>query len=58
MAANIIILSIIAVLVFIAAKKVISDRKKGIGSCGHSCGNCPSHCNCHADRASVTEHVR
>ena len=43
MAANIIVGTILAVLVLLAVRKVVKDRKKGIGSCGMNCSSCPSH---------------
>lgn len=43
MAANIIVGTVLAVLIFLAVRKVVKDRKKGIGSCGMNCSSCPYH---------------
>ena len=38
-----------------AARKVVKDRKKGVGSCGMNCSSCPYHdhdgCDSKADTA-------
>ena len=40
MAANIIVGTALAALIFLAARKVVKDRKKGVGSCGMNCSSC------------------
>ncbi len=55
MAANIIVGTALAALIFLAARKVVKDRKKGVGSCGMNCSSCPYHdhdgCDSKADTA-------
>ena len=42
MAANIIVGTVLAVLILLAVRKVVKDRKKGVGSCGMNCSSCPA----------------
>ncbi|MCR5254811.1 MAG: FeoB-associated Cys-rich membrane protein [Acetatifactor sp.] len=42
MTANIIALSVLAMLAALALKSIITDRKNGVPSCGYACGG-----NCH-----------
>jgi len=35
---------VVLVIVCLAAYKLISDRRKGIGSCGRNCSDCGSSC--------------
>ena len=44
--ADIIVISVIIILMGLAIMKLISDKKKGIGSCGHVCSECASHGAC------------
>lgn len=48
--ATIIILIALAFLVFLAIRKIVRDKKKGIGSCGQSCADCPKYNNCDQKR--------
>ncbi len=41
-----IILGIILILCALCIWKLVSDRRKGIGSCGGMCSGCASHGNC------------
>ena len=43
--ADIIVAAVLIVLIGAAIYKVVSDRKKGIGSCGHRCDGCSSGCS-------------
>lgn len=56
MIADIIIVLLLAVAVYFALRKVIKDRKAGIGSCGERCSDCLSGCNC--DMSKVPERFR
>jgi hypothetical protein len=40
---------VVLAIVCLAAYKIISDRKKGIGSCGCNCSDCGSSCKVTAD---------
>ena len=55
MAANIIVGTVLAVLILLSVRKVVKDRKKGVGSCGMNCSSCPYHdhdgCDSKADTA-------
>ena len=55
MAANIIVGTVLAVLILLAVRKVVKDRKKGVGSCGMNCSSCSYHdhdgCDSKADTA-------
>lgn len=55
MAANTIVGTVLAVLILLAVRKVVKDRKKGVGSCGMNCSSCPYHdhdgCDSKADTA-------
>ena len=44
-----IVLLILIVVVFLAIRSIIQDRKNGKSSCGGSCGSCGSHSLCHKD---------
>ena len=39
---DMIVIGIVAVLMILATFKIVSDKKKGIGSCGHRCSECAS----------------
>ena len=40
-AVTIIVVLILAALVFLAVRKMVKDKKAGIGPCGQRCENCP-----------------
>ena len=40
-------LAVLAFFVFIAIRKIIKDKKSGIGPCGQKCSNCPHCAACH-----------
>jgi len=44
---TIITLVILAAIVTAVIVKIIKDKKKGIGSCGHKCCDCPMSGQCH-----------
>lgn len=46
MAANVITIIILAVLFTLAIRHIISDRRKGIGSCGYQCSTCGKYEAC------------
>ena len=39
-AANIVVLLIVGVLIFLAVRSMVKDKKAGKSSCGCSCANC------------------
>ena len=44
---TIVTLLVLAFFVFLAIRKIIKDKKKGIGPCGQKCSHCPNAGNCH-----------
>lgn len=40
MLANILVILVLGILLAIAVRKIINDKKAGIGSCGHKCSEC------------------
>ncbi|MBP5262103.1 MAG: FeoB-associated Cys-rich membrane protein [Clostridiales bacterium] len=49
-AANIIILLIVGVLIFLAVRSMVKDKKAGKSSCGCSCANCAMAGKCHPQK--------
>lgn len=43
---TIVVLIVIAFLMFLAIRRIVSDRRAGKHSCGGSCGNCPMGGTC------------
>ena len=43
---TIVTLLVLALIVFFAARKIVRDKKNGIGACGCKCANCPMHGQC------------
>ena len=43
---TIIVLAVLALAVFLAVRKIVKDKKSGIGPCGQKCANCPHACSC------------
>ncbi|MGN0688675.1 MAG: FeoB-associated Cys-rich membrane protein [Oscillospiraceae bacterium] len=39
--------AILLTIVFLIIRKVISDKKKGVSSCGGGCAGCPNCAVCH-----------
>ncbi len=37
----------VALLVFLALRRMRKDKKAGIGPCGQKCANCPHSAKCH-----------
>lgn len=56
MIADILIVLLLAVAVFFALRKIIKDRKAGIGSCGENCSECLG--DCHFDPDKVPERFK
>lgn len=50
MIADIIIVLLLAVAVFFALRKIVRDRRAGIGSCGEKCSECIGDCHFDPDR--------
>lgn len=44
---TIIALLAVMLLVFLAVRKMVKDRKAGIGPCGQKCSHCPNAHKCH-----------
>jgi len=44
---TIVVLAILALIVFLAIRKIVKDKKEGIGACGQKCANCPHSAQCH-----------
>ncbi|MCR5207650.1 MAG: FeoB-associated Cys-rich membrane protein [Eubacterium sp.] len=40
-------ITVIALIVFLAIRKIVKDKKKGIGACGCKCADCPHSADCH-----------
>ena len=38
---------VLAFFVFLAIRKIVKDKKAGIGPCGQKCANCPHASSCH-----------
>ena len=45
--ANIVITAVLVVIVFCIIRKLISDKKRGISSCGGNCAHCQLSGTCH-----------
>ncbi len=41
---------VIALVVFLSIRKIVKDRKNGIGACGQKCANCPYSATCNHDK--------
>ena len=44
--ATIIVLIIVALLVFLAIRKIVKDKKSNKGGCSQNCSGCPYSNNC------------
>ena len=42
--ATIIIVILLAVCIFLAIRKIVKNKKSGIGPCGHKCSECDMNC--------------
>ena len=38
---TVIVIIVLALCIFLAIRKIVRDKKKGIGSCGQKCSDCP-----------------
>lgn len=47
--ATVIIGIIVAVILFLAARQLYADKKKGKSLCGGKCSSCPNSCACHGE---------
>ena len=45
--ANIIVIAVVALAVFIAVRSLVKDKKAGKSSCGCNCSNCALAGKCH-----------
>ena len=41
---TVITIAVISLAVFFAIRKIVKDKKSGIGACGCKCANCPHSC--------------
>jgi len=41
-------IAVLALVVFLAIRKIVKDKKQGIGACGQKCANCPHAAQCHS----------
>ena len=37
----------LALIVFLAVRRIVKDKKEGIGACGCKCSDCPHGAQCH-----------
>ena len=44
---TIVVLIVLAFIVFLAIRKIVKDKKSGIGPCGQKCASCPHSAQCH-----------
>jgi hypothetical protein len=56
MIADIIVIGCVAALLLLAVRKIVSDRKKGVSSCGCNCGGCSGSCHA-ADLKKTAEQL-
>jgi hypothetical protein len=49
MVANIVVIACVAVLLGLAVRKIVSDKKKGVSSCGCGCSGCSKSCHTEKD---------
>ncbi len=45
---TIVIALVVLAILFFAARKLFSDKKKGKSLCGGKCSSCPNGCACHS----------
>ncbi|MBE6828153.1 MAG: FeoB-associated Cys-rich membrane protein [Ruminococcaceae bacterium] len=43
---SVIALLAVAFIVFLSVRRIVKDRKAGIGACGHKCSECGHSCGC------------
>ncbi|MBR1762002.1 MAG: FeoB-associated Cys-rich membrane protein [Eubacterium sp.] len=43
---NIVVLLFVALIVFLAIRRMVLDKKAGIGACGHKCSECAMSSQC------------
>ncbi len=48
-AVTILTLVVVGLVVFLAIRKIVKDKKDGVGACGCKCANCPHAAQCHHD---------
>ena len=44
---TILTIAVIGLVVFLAIRKLVKDKKNGIGACGCKCADCPHSASCH-----------
>jgi len=45
----------VALLVFLAVRRMVLDKKAGIGACGQKCSQCAMHGHCEEEAAPVEQ---
>lgn len=50
---NILVIALVAVAVFFAARSLINDKKAGKSSCGCNCSHCTLAGKCHSQNKKV-----
>ena len=43
---TIVVIAVIGLIVFLAIRKIVKDKKVGIGACGCKCSECPHSSSC------------
>ncbi len=43
---------IVAVILFLAGRRLYKDKSSGRSSCGGSCSGCPNCCACHKEHSA------
>ena len=54
---TVLVLLVVALFVFLAVRRLVLDKKAGIGPCGQKCSNCQhaGHCEQDVNKAQETE---
>ena len=54
---NILVIALVAVMVFFAARSLIKDKKAGKSSCGCNCSHCALAGKCHSQKKNKRIHM-
>ena len=47
---TILTIAVVGLVVFLAIRKIVKDKKNGIGACGCKCSQCPHSAQYHGNR--------
>ena len=47
---DIIVIAILLIIIGLAVRSIIKDKKSGKGTCGCGCAGCAMHGKCHSDK--------